>query len=263
MDNGRQWRRARHELCGAPPDDVVGSHQGRRSYTALRTSSHHGRIRFGDIDRWPLAAATAKERLMLNPGHPSRSEKTHPYKRPAERLHDSGGTVHDATTDLPSPMRDGSAEPAKSQLRGFMVPGMGVHDCRIAAVIAGPVQIELNAAPSSVRPPVPSMRRTSGEPTAAERRPERRGLLGIALHSPSLTWWGRYSVTSLSQRGLDITGACLPRRRRLSGICPPHTDRTGKKDGEPVGLTVLLTQAPIMKVAARHEAESKMDDHLW
>ena len=34
-----------------------------------------------------------------------------------------------------------SAEPAKHQLRGFMVPARGVHDCGRAAVIAGPAQM--------------------------------------------------------------------------------------------------------------------------
>ena len=125
-----------------------------------------------------------------------------------------------------------------------------------------PCEIELNAARSSVRSPAPSMRRTSGEPTAAERRPERRALLGIALHSPFLTWWGSYSITSLSQLTFDITGASLPRQSRLPGICPPHPDRTGREDGEPIGLTVFLTRAPIMKVAARHEADSKIDEQL-
>jgi hypothetical protein len=263
MDNGRQWRRARHEICGVPSDNVVGSQQGRRTYAALRTSSHHGRIRFGDIDRRPLAATRAKEKLMRDPQDPPSIANSHPYKRPAERVHDWRGRVHDETTNSPSPMRDRSAEPAKNQLRGFMVPGRGVHDCCTAAVIAGPEQIGPNAARSSARSPAPSLRRTSGEPTAAERRPESRALLGIALHSPSRTWWGRHSATSFSQRTLNFAAASCPRRSRLYGINPSHPDRTRRKDGEPVGLAVSPARATIMKVAARPEAESKMDDHLW
>ena len=262
MDNGRQWRRPRHELCGVPSDIVVGSHQGGRTYAALRTSSHYGRIRFGDIGPRPLAAARAKERIMHNPQDPSRIENSRPYKRPAERVHNSRGRVHDERTNSQSPMRDGSVEPAKYQLMGFMVPRPGVHDCRTAAVIAGSEQIGPNAGRSSVRSPAPSMRRTSGEPAAAERRPERSGLLRIALRSPSLTWWGSYSNISLSQLTFDITGASLPPWSRLSGICPPHPDRTGKEDGEPIGLTVFLSHAPIMKVIRRHEAESKIDEQL-
>jgi hypothetical protein len=199
---------------------------------------------------------------MHNPQDPSRITNSHPYKTPAERVHDSDGRVHDETTNSPSPMRGGSVEPAKYELRGFMVPPRGVHDCRKAAVIAGPVQIELNAARSSVRSPAPSMRRTSGKPTAAARRPERWALLGIALRSPSFTWWGRYSVTSLGQQALEIAGARLPRRPRLFGINPFRPDRTRRKDGEPVGLAVSLASATIMKVAARHEAESKIDEQL-
>jgi hypothetical protein len=184
MDNGRQCRHARLEIFGARPDDVVGSHQGRRTSAAPWTSSHNGRIRFGDVDRRPLAAPTAKERFMHNPQDPSRITNSYPYKTPAERVHDSDGRFHDETTNSPSPMRGGSADSAKCQLKGFMVPGSRVHDCRIAATIAGPAQLELNTAPSSVRSLAPSMRRTSGEPTAAERRPECRALPGIALHSP-------------------------------------------------------------------------------
>jgi hypothetical protein len=108
------------------------------------------------------------------------------------------------------------------------------------------------------------MRRTSGEPIAAARRPERWALLGIALRSPSFTWWGRYSVTSLGQQSLEIADARLPRRPRLFGINPFRPDRTRRKDGEPVGLAVSLASATIMKVAARHEAESKIDvQYYW
>jgi hypothetical protein len=263
MDDDRPWRHARHEICGARPDDVVGSEQRRRTYAALRTGSHHGRIRFGDIDRRPLAATTAKEKLMHNPQDPSRIEHSRPCKTAGERVHDWRGRVHDATTNSPSPMRDGSVEPAKYQLEGFMVPRRGVHDCRTGAVVAGLVQIGLNAARSSARSPAPSMRRTSAEPTAAGRRPVCRALLGIALRSPSFTWWRRYSVSSLSQQTFDITGASCPRRTRLYGINSSHPDRTRKKDGEPIGLTVLPTGATIMKVTGRHEADSKMDDHPW
>jgi len=254
--------------------DAHGSRSSERARTMLlftsgqanvcgsMTSSHNGRIRFGDVDRRPLAAPTEKERFMHNPQDPSRITNSYPYKTPAERVHDSDGRVHDETTNSPSPMRRGTVEPAKCQLKGFMVPGSGVHDCRIAATIAGPAQLELNAAGSWVRSPAPSMRRTSGEPIAAARRPERWALLGIALRSPSFTWWGRYSVTSLGQQSLEIADARLPRRPRLFGINPFRPDRTRRKDGEPVGLAVSLARAAIMKVAARHEAHSKMDDPL-
>jgi hypothetical protein len=201
---------------------------------------------------------------MHNPQDLPRIEFSHPYKRSLERVHDWRGRVHDATTNSPSPMRDGSAEPAKFQLRGFMVPRRGVHDCCTAAVIAGPAQIEPTAARALLRSLAPSMRRIFGEPTAAERRPECRALLGIALYSPSLTWWGRYPVTLLSQQTFCITGASCPRRPRPCGINWPHPDRTGKKDGEPVGLAVSPASATIMKVAARHEAESKIDvQYYW
>ena len=125
-------------------------------------------------------------------------------------------------------------------------------------------RIELTAARSAARSPAPSMRRTSGAPTAAARRPERRTLLGIAVSSPSLTWWGSYSVTSLSQRSLDFTGASCPCPSRRSAINLSHPDRIPRKDREPVGLTVSPASATIMKVAARHEGQSKIDvQYYW
>ncbi len=243
-------------------DDVVGLHPGRRTYAALQTSKRCG-FRFGDLEPRPLAVAMVKEGLMHDPRDP-KIERSLPYKSPGDRVHDSRGRVHDESANSPGPMRDGSAEPTTCQIRGFMVPGKGVHDCRIAPPSLGPPHVELNAAFSSVRPPAPSMRRTFGEPTAAERRPGRRTLFGIALRSPLLAWLGRYSVTSLSQRTFGITSARFTRLFRPSGICPMHPDPTGKNDGELIGLTVSPASTTIMKVAARHEVESKIDvQYYW
>jgi hypothetical protein len=148
--------------------------------------------------------------------------------------------------------------PTKHQLRGFMVPARRVHGGDRAVVPTGPAPHELTAARSATRPPAPLSRGTSGAPTAAARRPERRTLLGIAASSPSLTWWGGYSVTSLSQRSPAVTGASCPGPSCRGAMNLSHSDRIPGKDREPVGLTVSPASATIMKVAARHEADSKM-----
>ncbi len=214
----------------------------------------------------PLMAVRTKEIGMHDVYDPQRTRNLHRYKTPGQRVHGWPGGIHDERTDSLSLLHDPdakrSAEATKHQLRGFMVPARRVHGGDRAAVPTGPAPHELTAARSAARSPAPLSRGTSGAPTAAARRPERRTLLGIAVPSPCLTWWGRYSNISLSQLTFDITGASLPRRSRLSGICLPHPDRTGKEDGEPIGLTASPASATIMKVAARHEAESKMDDPL-
>ena len=177
---------------------------------------------------------------------PQTARRWHLDKTPGQRVHGWPGEIDDGTTNSLCPIHDRdarrSAEVTKHQLRGFMVPARGVHGGDKATVLTRAAPRELTAARSAVRSLAPLLRGTSGTPTAAARRPERRTLLGIAVPSPCLTWWGSYSNISLSQLTFDITGASLPRRSRLSGICPPH--------------------APIMKVAARHEAESKIGEQV-
>jgi hypothetical protein len=151
-----------------------------------------------------------------------------------------------------------SAEATKHQLRGFMVPARRVHGGDRAAVPTGPAPHELTAARSAARSPAPLSRGTSGAPTAAARRPERRTLLGIAVPSPCLTWWGSYSLTSLRKKSAAITGAGCPCPSRRGAMNLSHSDRIPGKDREPVGLTVSPASATIMKVAVRHEGESKM-----
>jgi hypothetical protein len=184
------------------------------------------------------------------------TQKSRPYKRSAEKVHDSHGRVHDETTNSPSPMCEGSAEPAKYQPRGFMVPRRGVHDCRTVAVIAGPVQIGPNAARSSVRSPAPSMRRTSGEPPAAERRPERGCSSGSRSARPSLPGGeGIRLPHSVNEPSISLVPVIFigPRSMGFSRRTPIEQ---GKKDGEPVGLAPSPASATIMKVIERHEVES-------
>ena len=123
---------------------------------------------------------------------------------------------------------------------------------------------ELNAARSAVRSPAPSMRRTSGEPTAAERRPERRTLLGIAAALALSYLVGElfgYLAQPRSSRRIHWCAVFLvgPAFVRINAAAPRSKRR---KIGEPVGLTVSPPSATIMKVATRHEAESKMDEQV-
>jgi hypothetical protein len=209
----------------------------------------------------PLMAVRTKEIGMHDIYDPQRTRKSHPCKTPGQRVHGWPGGIHDGTTNSPSLLHDQDAqrwaEETKHQLRGFMVPARRVHGGDRAAVPTGPAPLELTAARSAARSPAPLSRGTSGAPTAAARRPERRTLLGIAVPSPCLTWWGSYSLTSLRKKSAAITGASCPCPSRRGAMNLSHSDRIPGKDREPVGFTVSPASATIMKVAARHEGESK------
>jgi hypothetical protein len=199
---------------------------------------------------------------------PQRTRKLHRCKTPGQRVHGWPAGIHDERTDSLSLLHDQdakrSAEAPKHQLRGFMVPARRVHGGGRAAVPTGPAPHELTAARSAARSPAPLSRGTSGAPTAAARRPERGTLLGIAASSPCPTWWGSYSVTSLRQKSSAITGASCPCPFRRDAMILSHSDRIPGKDREPVGLTVSPDSATIMKAAARHEADSKIDvQYYW
>ena len=216
----------------------------------------------------PLMAVRTKEIGMHDIYDSRRTRHLHRYKTPGQRVHGWPGGIHDERTDSLSPLHDPdakrSAEATKHQLRGFMVPARRVYGGDRAVVPTGPAPHELTAARSAARSPAPLSRETSGAPSAAARRPDRRTLLGIAASSPSLTWWGGYSVTSLSQRSPAVTGASCPCPSRRSEMNLSHSDRMPGKDREPVGLTVSPARATIMKVAARHEPESKIDaQYYW
>ena len=216
----------------------------------------------------PLMAVRTKEIGMHDIYDSQRTRDLHRYKTPGQRVHGWPGGIHDERTDSLSLLHDPDAkrlaEAAKRQGRGFMVPARRVHGGDRAVVPTGPAPHELNAARSAARSLAPLSRETSGAPTAAARRPGRTTLLGIAASSPSLAWWGSYSVTSLSQRSPAATGASCPCPSCRGAINLSHSDRIPGKDREPVGLTVSPASATIMKVAARHEADSKIDvQYYW
>ena len=191
----------------------------------------------------PLMAVRTKEIGMHDIYDSQRTRNLHRYKTPGQRVHGWPGQIHDERTDSLSlfhdPAAKRSAEETKHQPRGFMVAARRVDGDDGAAAPTGTALGELTAARSAARPTASLSRGTSGAPTAATRRPERRTLLGIAVLSPCLSWWGSYSVTSLRQKSSAITGASCPCPSRRGAMNLSHSDRIPGKDREPVGLTVL------------------------
>jgi len=237
--------------------------EGIRGFSASATTTAR---RVEALTVTPLIAVRTKERGMHDIYDPQRTRNLHPCKTPGQRVHGWPGGIQDGTTNSLCPIHDRaarrSAEETKHQLRGFMVPARGVHGGDGAAVPTGPALHELTAARSAARSPAPLSRGTSGAPTAAARRPMRRTLLGIAIPPTRLTWWGSYSVTSLRHKSSAITGTSCPCPSCRGAMNLSHSHRIQGKDREPVGLTVSPGSATIMKVAARHEGQSKIDEQL-
>ena len=210
-------------------------------------------------------------------GHTTTEQSLATDKTPAQRVHDEAGEVHDVGTGLPALAHTGASvgarRAAKHQPRGFMVEPTGVHDDRKAWAIAWLTPMNRNAAIPSDRSPSPSVRRTLAEPTAAERRPEcpavpRLFRHGTAGHSPSPTWWGRHMACPQRQRADGIANAgspCLrhgcvitasPRRAKTEALRRAHRAHSP--------MAFRSNHEPLMTLALGvHEAESKMDDHLW
>ncbi len=78
----------------------------------------------------------------------------------------------------------------------------------------------------------------------------------------SFAWWERYFVYSQGPRVRAISAVAFRHQSLGDADTARQSHRSARTKRELKGLAVLLTRAPIMKVAARHEAESKMDDPL-
>ena len=76
--------------------------------------------------------------------------------------------------------------------------------------------------------------------------------------SASFAWWERRLACSLGRRALAITSDAFRHQPLCCADNASKSDRSAKTKREPVGPTVSPARAPIMKVAARHEAQSKM-----
>jgi hypothetical protein len=89
----------------------------------------------------------------------------------------------------------------------------------------------------------------------------RQVLRGVAP-SPSPAWWESHFACSRGPRVHAITTAVFRHESQRCDDNAPPFDRSAKRNAEPIGLAVSPASATIMKVAARHEAESKIDNPL-
>jgi len=84
------------------------------------------------------------------------------------------------------------------------------------------------------------------------------------VFSASFAWRERHSVSTGRSRGHAITSAAFRDQPLCCADIAPQSDRSAKTKREPVGLTISPPRATIMRVAARHEAESKIDvQYYW
>jgi hypothetical protein len=139
------------------------------------------------------------------------------------------------------------------------IPAEGVHGCNHEPLHdeSGGLLDEGKRA-RRIRSPVLYMRTIQPNQQPPSGHQHVGQLDGITPHLPSLTWWEAHLVFVRHQAPLDIASIGLPRCRHGCDIDLSSLNRAGENEGESVGLNVSPARAPIMKVAARHEAESKM-----
>jgi hypothetical protein len=75
-------------------------------------------------------------------------------------------------------------------------------------------------------------------------------------------WWEKHFVYSRGPRVRAITAVAFRHRSVGDADTARQSDRSARTKLEPVRLTVSPASATIMKVVARHEGDSKMDDPL-
>ena len=190
-------------------------------------------------------------------------------KTPACGVHGSNHEgVNDAATRL---SRTGPTLVAGQGGATNNMPGHGVHDATMNPFMTVPMRVHHEG--MALKPPIPADDQNKvrtpdflpsslhankpPESTAADRRPtcgaapRNRPILVLAYLVGEA--FGLLTGTELSGRDCGF-----PCRRAVVTSLLRRPNRTAKKDREPVGPTVSLASAPIMKVAARHEAESKM-----
>ena len=83
----------------------------------------------------------------------------------------------------------------------------------------------------------------------------------VAFSAP-FAWWERRLACSLGRRALAITSDAFRHQPLCCADNASKSDRSAKTKREPVRLTVSPARAPIMKVAARHEAQSKIGEQV-
>ena len=78
----------------------------------------------------------------------------------------------------------------------------------------------------------------------------------------SFAWWERHFVYSQGPRVRSITVVAFRHQSFCDVDNARQSDRSARTKRELKGLAVLLTRAPIMKVAARHEGQSKIGEQV-
>jgi hypothetical protein len=101
----------------------------------------------------------------------------------------------------------------------------------------------------------------------ANQRPPNHNLHATQLYRSvalpvSFAWWEKHFLYSQGPRVRAITAVAFRHQSLGDADTARQSDRSARTKREPVGLTVSPASAPIMKVAARHEAESKIDNPL-
>ena len=143
--------------------------------------------------------------------------------------------------------------------RANNIPAQGVHGGNHEPLHDGAKRVHpAGKFARRIRCPVPCMR--TNQPNQRPLNPcnyGRQADRGVA-GSASFAWWGRHFVYPRIPRVYAITTAAFCHQSLCcvdnAGLC----DRGAKSKREPVGLTVSPASATIMKVVARHEAQSKM-----
>ena len=147
--------------------------------------------------------------------------------------------------------------------RANNIPAQGVHGGNHEPLHDGAKRVHpAGKFARRIRCPVPCMRTI--QPNQRPLNPcnyWRQADRGVA-GSASFARWGRHFVYPRIPRVCAITTAAFCHQCLCcvdnAGLC----DRGAKSKREPVGLTVSPASATIMKVAARHEAQSKIDEQL-
>jgi hypothetical protein len=172
------------------------------------------------------------------------------FMNPSLDFHDQDTHLHELVRHVAA---SGGVTTATCLLKGFMICRTGVHEGRTGDRAPGP---------SPIRPPSPCQRRTSFDPTAAERRPECEVVRRTVRHSLSSTRWETHMTWTEGRELCVVSRAGTQLTCQGGDVTSPPANRTGKNYSEPAGLTFQSPCAPIMITHRTHEAESKMDDPL-
>jgi hypothetical protein len=143
--------------------------------------------------------------------------------------------------------------------RANKIPAQGVHGGNHEPLHDGAEKVHHEAKRARrVRCPVLCMRINRPNQRPPNHNHYGRQLDRSVALSASFAWWERRVACSLGLRALAITSDAFRHQSQCCADNASKSDRSAKTKREPVGITLSPVRAPIMKVAARHEAQSKM-----